>query len=193
MESPKKAMVAFPQMSTQRLFIRHAQPADAEPLLHYYQSNRNHLAAWEPAKSKQFYQLDFTRERIVKMQQNFLDDSAVHFLAFTHDGQHLIGVCNFSGIIRGVFQACFLGFSIDQDQQGKGLMREMLTPCVHYMFAQKHLHRIMANHLPHNIRSARLLHQLGFTREGYAKRYLKIAGQWQDHVLRSKINDSVGD
>lgn len=184
-------MRAFPQFATERLFIRHVQPADAELLLQYYQSNRQHLAAWEPAKPKEFYRMDVTSERIRTMQQNFLDDTAVHFVALTPDRLQLVGVCNFTGIIRGIFQACYLGFSIDESFQGKGLMQEFLTPCIHYMFAQKHLHRIMANHLPHNTRSARLLHQLGFAREGYAKRYLKIAGQWQDHILRAKINDET--
>ena len=41
----------------------------------------------------------------------------------------------------------------------------------------------MANHLPRNERSARLLARLGFEREGYARRYLQIAGVWEDHVL----------
>jgi ribosomal-protein-alanine N-acetyltransferase len=38
------------------------------------------------------------------------------------------------------------------------------------------------------VRSERLLARLGFEREGYAKAYLKIAGQWQDMVLNSLIN-----
>jgi ribosomal-protein-alanine N-acetyltransferase len=29
----------------------------------------------------------------------------------------------------------------------------------------------------------RLLEGVGFTREGYARAYLKINGVWQDHVL----------
>jgi ribosomal-protein-alanine N-acetyltransferase len=44
----------------------------------------------------------------------------------------------------------------------------------------------MANHVPRNERSARLLARLGFEREGYAKRYLQIAGTWEDHVLTAK-------
>jgi ribosomal-protein-alanine N-acetyltransferase len=47
------------------------------------------------------------------------------------------------------------------------------------------LHRIMANHRPENERSARLLERLGFVREGLAKDYLFIDGDWCDHVLTS--------
>jgi ribosomal-protein-alanine N-acetyltransferase len=47
------------------------------------------------------------------------------------------------------------------------------------------LHRIMANHRPENVRSARLLERLGFVREGVAKDFLFIDGAWCDHVLTS--------
>ena len=38
-----------------------------------------------------------------------------------------------------------------------------------------------------NERSGRLLERLGFEKEGYAKRYLKIDGLWEDHVLTAKV------
>lgn len=47
----------------------------------------------------------------------------------------------------------------------------------------QHIHRIMANYMPHNKRSGALLARLGFEKEGYAKDYLLIDGQWRDHVL----------
>jgi ribosomal-protein-alanine N-acetyltransferase len=42
--------------------------------------------------------------------------------------------------------------------------------------------------MPANQRSAQLLRALGFEREGLAKSYLKIAGQWEDMVLNALIN-----
>ena len=45
------------------------------------------------------------------------------------------------------------------------------------------LHRVQANHLPENQRSARLLQRLGFRVEGLAREYLYINGAWRDHVL----------
>lgn len=182
-------MLAFPQFATQRLSVRHVQPADAPIVQQYYLHNRKHLARWEPAKPKDFYTLEVTRARIATMQDNFINDRGVHFIALADDKTQAIGMCNFTSITRGVFQACYLGFSLAEEYQGKGVMREFLQPCIHYMFTHKRLHRIMANHLPDNTRSAKLLHSLGFTREGYAKSFLKIDGRWQDHVLRAKVNE----
>ena len=67
-------------------------------------------------------------------------------------------------------------------------MHEALTAAIAYMFDVKALHRIQANHLPENARSAALLPRLGFVREGLAKDYLFIANRWRDHVLNALCN-----
>ena len=56
------------------------------------------------------------------------------------------------------------------------------------MFDTVGLHRIQANHLPENVRSARLLRRVGFVPEGYARDYLFIDGAWRDHVLTACTN-----
>jgi ribosomal-protein-alanine N-acetyltransferase len=67
-------------------------------------------------------------------------------------------------------------------------MRRALKTACQWMFAEKGLHRIMAAYIPRNVRSANVLESLGFEKEGLAKQYLLIDGQWQDHVLTSLIN-----
>ena len=62
-------------------------------------------------------------------------------------------------------------------------MYEALTQIIRYMQKHQGMHRIMANYMPHNMRSGNLLTRLGFEREGYAKQYLEINGEWRDHVL----------
>jgi [ribosomal protein S5]-alanine N-acetyltransferase len=46
----------------------------------------------------------------------------------------------------------------------------------------------MANFRPENRRSESVLTSIGFRREGLARSYLRINGQWADHVLTSMIN-----
>jgi ribosomal-protein-alanine N-acetyltransferase len=99
----------------------------------------------------------------------------------------MLGSFTFSNVVRGPFQACLLGYGLAADQQGKGLMREALVPALEWAFGPLGLHRVMANYLPRNERSGRLLAALGFEREGLARRYLQIAGTWEDHVLTAKI------
>jgi ribosomal-protein-alanine N-acetyltransferase len=92
-------------------------------------------------------------------------------------------ICNLSNIVRGTFEACHLGYSVDASHQGQGVMREVIVGVLDHAFGPIGLHRVMANHLPENARSAALLQSLGFEREGLARRYLKIADEWRDHVL----------
>ncbi len=91
-------------------------------------------------------------------------------------------MANFSNVVRGSFHACYLGYSIGEKWQGQGLMFEALTSAIRYMQRTQHIHRIMANYMPHNQRSGALLARLGFEKEGYAKDYLLIDGQWRDRT-----------
>jgi [ribosomal protein S5]-alanine N-acetyltransferase len=65
----------------------------------------------------------------------------------------------------------------------RGYMSAAVAAVVTYAFDHLRLHRIEAACLPVNEPSIRLLKRCGFAEEGYARRYLKIAGSWQDHLL----------
>lgn len=159
-----------------------------ESVLDYHIKNKQHLAPWEPTRSDDY----FTKQYWVNMAKNseaaFKQGTEYKFIAFTNEPKpKMIGICTFSAVVRGPFQACFLGYSIAKDYENKGYMTEILQATMSYIFTVVGLNRVMANYMPNNERSARVLTKLGFEQEGYAKRYLKIAGIWQDHVLCSKI------
>ena len=172
----------------QRLTLAVLDPDQAPLESAFYQRNQRHLAPWSPIRTTDYFSTEQIRRRLEIQASAFEAGLAVHMALLTQDGAHMIGACNFSGIIRGAFQACYLGYHIDEAHQGKGLMQEALEAAIAYMFDIQNLHRIMANYIPGNERSARLLERLGFEREGYAKAYLNIAGRWQDHVLTARVN-----
>ncbi len=172
----------------QRLTLAILAPDQAGLESAFYQRNLRHLAPWSPIRTTEYFSTEQIRRRLEIQASAFEAGLAMHFALLTPDGEQMIGACNFSGIIRGAFQACYLGYHIDEAHQGQGLMREALEAGIGYMFDTQNLHRIMANYIPTNERSARLLERLGFEHEGYAKAYLNIAGRWQDHVLTSLVN-----
>ncbi len=104
------------------------------------------------------------------------------------DEELVIGVCSFTNIVRGTFQSCHLGYALGEAWQGQGVMQEALEVAIDHVFSRMQLHRIMANYMPHNAKSGNLLNRLGFRIEGRAESFLKIDGQWADHILTSLIN-----
>jgi ribosomal-protein-alanine N-acetyltransferase len=173
---------------TERVHLRMPRPEDAAALLAFQSENRAHLQPWEPFRGDGFYTLPATRQRLATMQQQMANGSALHLQLRERHNAELLGECNFTNIVRGPFQACFLGFSIGSRHEGKGLMSEALSAAIEHVFEHYRLHRIMANHRPENARSGALLAKLGFEREGLARAYLKINGVWADHVLTSRVN-----
>jgi len=180
-------VVAFPLLETPRARIRVAQITDATRLLRYRLENRTHLAPWEPLRGSEFYTVEHCIQTIGQSRQNAEQDRGYPLLVFDHAEHAILGTFTFANLVRGAFQACHLGYGLAARMQGQGLMREVLEVGIAWAFDELGLHRLMANYMPRNERSARLLASLGFEREGYAKRYLQIAGAWEDHVLTALI------
>ena len=93
----------------------------------------------------------------------------------------ILGSIQLSQIVRGLFQSAYLGYDIGAPFARQGYMTEALGLTLHYAFRALKLHRLEANIQPTNQASLALVARLGFVREGYSRRYLKIAGRWRDH------------
>ena len=137
-----------------------------------------------------FYEHETMFNRILEAEGAFHSDTQVKLGVFCQQNQRMLASIDFSQIVRGPLQSCFVGYSIDAQHQGQGLMQEFMQPCLDYMFNPFNMHRVMATYTVANQRSAALLERLGFEKEGYAKSYLNIAGRWEDHILTALINPS---
>ena len=141
------------------------------------------MKPWEPTRDSSHFNPSSWNSRLHLMTELHRQGNAYHFLLLDSQENEVMGVANFSNVLRGAFHACYLGYSLGEKWQGQGLMYEALSQAIRYMQKHQGMHRIMANYMPHNLRSGNLLARLGFEREGYAKQYLQIDGQWRDHVL----------
>ena len=177
-----------PVIETERTLLLVLQAENSHLLHAYHQANREHLAPWEPERGTDF----FTEEAFRKLGETsysaFMAGTEVKFLAVHRASERMVASCSFTNIVQGPLLGCNMGYSVAKEFEGQGIMREVAGAAIRHIFDVLGLHRIMANHMPSNVRSERLLRHLGFEREGYAKSYLKIAGQWQDMVLNSLIN-----
>ena len=96
------------------------------------------------------------------------------------DTNRIVGVANLSQIIYRGFHNAYLGYYVDVDFAGQGLMTQGLRLAINHAFYTLKLHRLEANIQPENRKSIALIQRLGFCKEGFSQRYLKINGEWRD-------------
>lgn len=180
------------ELTTKRLTLRIPAISDAEAMCRFAIANREHHEPWSPQRDGSYFTVAYWRVELEAQQASRRSGVAVPWIFALRDGEadQVIGFANVSNIVRGVFQAGHLGYGLDVDAVGQGYMHEALEAVVGHVFGTLNLHRVMANYIPSNERSANLLKRLGFQREGIARKYLRINGRWRDHILTSRINDA---
>jgi [ribosomal protein S5]-alanine N-acetyltransferase len=170
------------------MIVRLVTMDDAKALQHFHLHNSEHLMPWEPLRPEGFHSLEAWQQRASARQAEQEAGLAAYFIGLAPENGEIIACCSLTNIIRGAFQACYMGYCIAESYQGKGLMYQMCLQVVDHAFETLKLNRVMANYMPSNARSAVLLDRLGFAEEGRAKKYLCINGRFEDHILTAKIN-----
>jgi len=159
---------------------------DGAELAAAYRRNREHLAPWEPLRSEAFFTSARQDELVHEAVRAVVDGRSSAYVL--EDGDHrIVGRVNLSDVVRGAFWSAHLGYWIDRQLLGRGLMRRAVTTVCALARDDLGLHRVQAATLVHNEASQRVLRASGFTEIGRAPRYLRIAGEWQDHLLFQRI------
>ena len=170
------------------LKIKLASVSDAKAISAYYVDNNPHLSKWEPNREEGYHAVSAWKARLATIENEQSAGNSLFFISYEQSTDKIIATCVLSNIARGPFQGCNMGYSIAKAYEGKGLMKQLCEYVISHAFDELRLNRVMANYMPSNTRSANLLASLGFTIEGKATNYLKINGQWEDHILTSLLS-----
>lgn len=111
----------------------------------------------------------------------------IGYLATRVEDGALVGVLNLSEIVRGAFQSAYLGYYAFAPHAGKGYMTEALMLLLDSAYRDVGLHRVEANVQPTNAHSLALVERIGFAREGFSRRYVRVGERWRDHVRFAMI------
>jgi [ribosomal protein S5]-alanine N-acetyltransferase len=176
-----------------RVYLRHPTMQDYAAWAELRALSRAHLSPWEPQWTRDELTRSNFRRRLRQYQRELRDDQGYPYLIFDETDSVLIGGLNLSNIRRGVAQAAALGYWMGAPYVGRGLMTEAVRAAMRFAFGSLRLNRLEAACLPSNVASQRVLEKAGFTREGRARRYLKINGLWQDHDLFALLQDDPRD
>lgn len=162
--------------------LRPVEIGDGAALARAYSSNREHLAPWEPLREPEFFTPEWQE---FHAEQCVIEASAgrsIRFVIESSDGE-IRGRINVNNIIRGAFWSADLGYWIDRTRLRRGLASRGVRHIASYARDEVRLHRLQAATLLHNAGSQHVLTSTGFERIGIAPQYLRIAGEWQDHLL----------
>ena len=103
----------------------------------------------------------------------------------------LAGQVTVDNIVRGALRSGSLGYWVDRAVAGRGMASLAVALVCDHAFGAAGLHRLQADIRPENLPSRRLVERLGFRREGLARRYLDIDGDWRDHLSYALLAEDV--
>jgi ribosomal-protein-alanine N-acetyltransferase len=171
------------------LWLRPPLVSDYGPWAELRAMSRTHLVPWEPSWPRDDLTKSAYRRRVKNYLREARDDLGYAFLIFEAETDRLMGGVTLSNVRRGVTQSAMLGYWLGVPYMGKGHMTNAVRAALPHAFEALRLHRIEAAAQPTNTRSVNVLRRCGFVEEGLARRYLRINGTWQDHVLYAVLRE----
>lgn len=178
-----------PLLKKDEVYLRYPEMSDYEAWAELRAESRNFLEQWEPVWPTDDLTRSSYRRRIKRYATDIKDDLAYPFFVFHAKDNEFLGAATISNIRRGVAQACSLGYWVGERFTRRGYTSAAVKALLPFVFDTLKLHRFEAACIPANEPSKRLLLGLGFSEEGFARKYLKINGEWQDHLMFALVED----
>ncbi len=168
----------------QRVRLRSPAAADYAAWSVLRAESRAHLAPWEPSWASDELTREAFRRRLNRYRQAEREGAGYMFFIFVEPALALAGGIQLSNVRQGIAQsAATMGYWMGERFAGQGYMTDAVSAVLRYGFERLGFHRIEAACLSANAPSRRVLSKCGFTAEGTARKYLRINGEWQDHLL----------
>ena len=164
-------------------YIRPLVPQDAKDLTNLLIRNKEYWTKFEP-KHKGIYYTEYTQQNKILESMRLRSVQLEYFCGiYDLSSNALIGQISLYSIKRLPFSSCFIGYALDEQFIGKGIMSEAVQSMVQFAFNTLKLNRVEAYVSPNNLPSIRVLEKVGFLQEGLLKQLLYINGQWEDHYI----------
>jgi ribosomal-protein-alanine N-acetyltransferase len=94
----------------------------------------------------------------------------------------LRGGINIFNILRGHRQTGTIGYWVDEEVAGRGIVPEAVSLVLKFAFETLLLNRVEIYIVPRNRASLRVVEKLNIPYEGITSKYLMIDGVWEDHA-----------
>lgn len=166
----------------EKLFLETISRIHAEDLFQLVESNREYLREWMPWE-KNHVSIDDTMAFISESEKN-IKDSFHAGIFFDHQLCGMIGLHQINYLNRNTS----IGYWLDKNHQGKGIVTLAAGELVRYCFQELELHRIEIRCGTSNFKSQAVAERLGFIREGILREAELLNDRYIDHALYAIIN-----
>ena len=171
----------FSHRLSDRAELRLPELYQAEEIFAVCDRNRQHLHPWMgwigETKSP-----DDIRKWIVKVREQMARDDGFQTGIF-YDGRY-VGGCGFV-YMHGPSRRCEIGYWVDQDHQGKGLVTMGCAALIDYAIDRRGFNRVEIRCDPRNGRSAAVAQRLRFKLDGVLRQNTITCGQMVDMAVWS--------
>lgn len=166
------------------IILRLPKSEEASLLFTLVEKNRAHLRkflGWVDSSKE----VSDTKEFIENGLQDWLALKSLHLSIWLKDvlvgavGLHEIDYLN---------RSTSIGYWLDADHQGKGIMTKCVKQLIDFAFNELHLHRVEIRCALHNTRSEKIAQTLGFKLEGTLKEAIFHYGDYFDTKLYALLN-----
>lgn len=171
------------------IYLRPPRPQDWAEWAELRAESRRFLIPWEPSWPGDCLTKPAFNRRIERQSREWRQGRSYNFLTVRQADNRIIGGVSLSRVLRGVAQSGMIGYWVGEPYARKGHTTQAVSLLLDYAFGDLGLNRVEAATLPHNKASRTLLQRLNFNEEGFMRKYLRINGAFQDHVLYAMISD----
>lgn len=159
----------FPEIYTERLYLRKLSLKDAETLFKYWS---------DPEVTKYlnittFKDIEQAYSMIRLLNSLYNNKDGIRWAIATKKDNIVIGTCGYNNWIRKSSRG-EIGYELGKEYWGNGYATEAIKEIIKYGFKSMNLNRIEAFTVPEATSSINLLKKLGFKKEGMLRQY----GYW---------------
>lgn len=170
-------------MQTARLVLRQPQPEDADAL---------YALRSDPGVMRYFGRplmkdREEARQFLELVNANFVNNEGLQWTICLSGDPRLIGTITIWKIDK-VNHRAEIGYLLDPEYQGQGIMTEALKALIRHAFETLRLHSLEANVNPENEASINLLERNGFVREAYFRENFYFDGKFEDSAIYSLLS-----
>lgn len=174
---------------TDRLLLKILTSDDVHMVTEFLKRGRDSFEKYESQKNSTYYTDAYQKNVLDAEFSAMLSKRYLRYYVFKKSNPKvIIGTVSFGNVTDAPYNSSTIGYKFDPFFREQGYATEAVNAVIPTAFTHLRLHRLMAYIMPENTDSIKLIERVGFKKEGFMEKSIKIKDKWEDHFLYALIN-----